>query len=480
MTFRCPLHVATIGLVTPRLCLLTGRPIVVRRGGAKHVMRHVVSMLAFFCAFECLGLASSGIVRTDLSGQTDRGFALAQQPWDDRLVIAGLADYGGHLGDFGLVRYLSDGRLDMSFGRNGIVLTDFAGGTDVANAVVATVGPKGEQAIIAAGFASAGCDFCGVGALARYSASGKLDRTFGVKGKVTTSFLAGDNEQQFSALAVDSANRIVAVGSSGTFAADSHDFVIARYDWSGSLDQSFGIAGIVRLNIEQSPSNDYATSVAVQSDDKIIVGGYTYTGVIGNDDMVFIRLNTDGTLDTTFGSPTRALPGFGRVIINLGGGERTYAVQLQPDGKIVGAGFYVEPTTHIASIAFARLDSNGILDYSFGAAGTSVPHFQTGVSERATALALQSDGQLVASGYADFKFIVVRMNGDGFGDTSFGSGAYTIVPVGGSTAQSLSYGVVVQDDGKIVAAGYVADNAGQDFAAVRLTSTGEFDGSFDP
>jgi Domain of unknown function (DUF5122) beta-propeller len=75
---------------------------------------------------------------------------------------------------------------------------------------------------------------------------------------------------------------------------------------------------------------------------------------------------------------------------------------------------------------------------------------------------------------------VVRMNGNGFGDTSFGSGAYTIVPVGGSTAQSLSFGVVVQDDGKIVAAGYVADNAGQDFAAVRLTSTGGLDGSFDP
>jgi uncharacterized delta-60 repeat protein len=440
-------------------------------------MRHVVSLLVFFCAFECLGLAKSGIVRTDLSGQTDRGFALAQQPWDDRLVIAGLADYGGHLGDFGLVRYLSDGTLDTSFGRGGIVLTDFAGGTDVANAVVATVGPRGEHAIIAAGFASAGCAGCGVGALARYSESGWQDGTFGVKGKVTTSFLTGDNDQKFSGLAVDSAHRIVAAGSSGNlFAADSHDFVIARYDWSGSLDHSFGIGGIVRLNIKQSPSDDYGTSVAVQSDDKIIVGGYTFTGVIGSDDMVFIRLNTDGTLDTTFGPPRR----LGRVIINLGGLERIYAVQLQADGKIVGAGFYIEPTTNIASIAFARLDSNGILDYSFGAAGTSVPHFQIGVSERATALALQSDGKLVASGYADFKFIVVRMNGNGFGDTSFGSGAYTIVPVGGSTAQSLSFGVVVQDDGKIVAAGYVADNAGQDFAAVRLTSTGGLDGSFDP
>ena len=102
-----------------------------------------------------------------------------------------------------------------------------------------------------------------------------------------------------------------------------------RYNTDGSLDTSFDSDGKVTTAI--GSGNDYACSVAIQSDGKIVVAGYSDNG--SNDDFALVRYNTDGSLDTTFDSD-------GKVTTAIGSGDdQAFSVAIQSDGKIVAAGY---------------------------------------------------------------------------------------------------------------------------------------------
>ncbi len=162
------------------------------------------------------------------------------------------------------------------------------------------------------------------------------------------------------------------------------------------------------------------------------------------------------------------------------GDDRLMGLRVQPDGKIVGAGFTWEPTTDMASIELQRFNADGSDDNTFGVIGCSVPHFEIGITERAMALDLQSDGKLVVAGYnGNFDMFLSRIDANGYADNpGFGLGGYQVLHIGAPTDQTLAYGVVVQPDGTIVAAGYNAAAAKQDFATARFTSTGALDTTF--
>jgi uncharacterized delta-60 repeat protein len=164
---------------------------------------------------------------------------------------------------FGLVRYQPDGSLDASFGDGGKVLTDFAGGPDRANALVA----QGDGRLVAAGNSE---DFFGTSlgfALARYHPDGSLDASFGSGGKVTTSRLVRAN-----ALAVQGDGKLVAAG-----VARSSFFGLARYHPDGSLDASFGDGGTVATSF--GGLNAFAFALAVQADGKLVAAGVAFSDV---------------------------------------------------------------------------------------------------------------------------------------------------------------------------------------------------------
>jgi uncharacterized delta-60 repeat protein len=378
-----------------------------------------------------------GRVTTDFGG-SDGASEVAIQP-DGKIVAAGSA----HGDDFALARYNRDGSLDTSFDGDGKVTTDF-GGVDAASDVA--IQPDGK--IVAAGGGAA--DF----ALARYNRDGSLDTSFDGDGKVTTDFRGVDAAV---GVAIQLNGKIVAAG----FDADADDFALVRYNRDGSLDTSFDGDG--KVTTDFGSAFEAAAAVAIQPDGRIVAAGFTQVG----DDFALARYNRDGSLDTSF-------DGDGKVTTDFGFtgpfGDPIYTVDLatgvviQPDGKIVAAGFSV---TGGVDFALARYNPDGSLDTGFGFVGKVTTSF--GDLDHAFGVAIQSDGKIVAAGTttgfgADgIGWVLARYKRDGSLDTDFGvDGQVTTDFEGVGEAAS---GVAIQPNGRIVAVG--GATAGHDFALAR-------------
>jgi uncharacterized delta-60 repeat protein len=245
---------------------------------------------------------SGGLVVTNL-GSSEVARAVAIQP-DNRIVIAGASG-----GDFALVRYNPDGSLDTSFGKGGSVLTDFAGGTDLARGLA--LQPDGK--IVAVGRTQLGSTV--QFALARYNTDGSLDQTFGTNGRQTTNLNGG----AFAAALM--ADKLVVVGAAGQTATD---FAVVRYNPDGSLDSSFGTGGIVTTDL--GTNSDEAFALTTDSEGRIVVAGHA------GFDFAIARYNDSGALTRNFGSN-------GHVVTNITpGDDEARGIVIQPDGGIVAAG----------------------------------------------------------------------------------------------------------------------------------------------
>ena len=364
---------------------------------------------------------------------------------------------------------VTPGSLDASFGTGGKVTTDIGSGATRAKAVAL----QSDGKIVAAGWAiGAGADF----ALARYNADGTLDSTFGEivsgstrSGKVITSFSSG-NDQAY-AVAVQSDGKIVVAGYA-TISATGRDFALARYNADGTLDTSFSGDGKVTTAIASGSGSDEASAVAVQSDGKIVAAGSS-----GND-FGLARYNADGTLDDTFGTIVSGSTRSGKQTTAIASGnDIAYAVTVQSDGKIVAAG------DATGEFGLARYNANGTLDTGFDSDGKVTTDIDTG-NDLAYAMAVQSDGKMVLAGLADDDFGLARYNADGtlddtFGEVVSGSTRSGKVTTEFSSSTDIAYGVAVQSDGKIVAAGYTGFTAtSRDFALARYNADGTLDTGF--
>ncbi|MFI7635963.1 hypothetical protein [Nonomuraea sp. NPDC049400] len=236
-------------------------------------------------------------------------------------------------------------------------------------------------------------------------------------------------------------------------------FALARYNSDGSLDSGFGSGGKVTTDFG---GDDSASAVALQPDGEIVVVGHGGPG----GDFALARYNSDGTLDSSFGADGRVTTDFG------GSGDAALAVALQADGKIVAAG--AGGGTFV--FALARYNSDGSLDSGFGSGG-KVTTDLTGASEHARTVAVQSDGMIVAAGRSGGAgdFAVVRYNADGGLDSGFGT--LGVVTTSFGTFEDFAEGMALQSDGKILAAGY-SGGTDSDFALVRYNGDGTLDPGF--
>ncbi|MEV7691668.1 calcium-binding protein [Streptomyces bungoensis] len=286
---------------------------------------------------------------------------------------------------------------------------------------------------------------------------GDLDPAFGTGGKVTTDF-GGDDAAEGVALQVDGKTVTAGYSSAGG------DFVLARYNTDGSLDASFGSGG--KVTTDFSGGYGEALAVTVQADDKIVAAGWIVgSAASGPEDFALARYNPDGSLDASFGSG-------GELITDFGGTDAAQGVTVQPDGKIVAVGF--STASGPDDFALARYNPDGSLDTSFGTGGKVTTDF--GVTDEIEGVALQADGKIVAAGWSGgpggYDFALARYGTDGSLDASFGTGGKVTTDFGGTYDQA--FGVALQNDGKIVAAGL----SGGDFALARYDSGGSLDASF--
>lgn len=238
---------------------------------------------------------------------------------------------------------------------------------------------------------------------------------------------------------------------------------------SGILDTSFGAAGVKAFSL--GSLNDSARALALQPDGRILVAGYSTSGPVGNDDFVVVRLLPDGSFDTSFG-------GSGKVAVSvLSTLDRALAMALQPDGKIVLAGF--ARGSGIDSIAVVRLLPTGVVDTGFGVSGRVVT--QVGVSDsRAQAVAIQSDGRIVVAGWArnsaNRDVALVRYLSNGSLDPTFGMGGMLLQPIG--TGNDEAYGLALDLAGRIVVVGQSAEGSRKDMVLARVLASGSVDQAF--
>jgi uncharacterized delta-60 repeat protein len=387
-----------------------------------------------------------GKVTTSFRVGDSEAYGLAIQP-DGKIFAVGVVDGDRSQGfsRLGLARYNVNGTLDGTLSRDGRVTTDFTGGDDRGNDVAVLPGGR----IVAVGEAG-GRQF----GLVRYWGNGSLDRTFGGDGKVTTNF--GRGSDRAFGVTIQSDRKIIAVGR---VAGSGGRFGLARYNRDGTLDVTFGGDGKVGTNF--TSRNDVASDVALQPDGRIVAAGSAGSYQYSHGQFALARYNPDGTLDPTFG-------GTGKVVTDFNGNnEFALGVAIQSDEKIVivGRAADVEDESN-TDFALARYNPDGTLDASFGTGGQVRTEIVYGDS--AEDVSIQADGKLVVAGTAETEFTVVRYNADGTLDSSFGDGGRVFIhfPVGFPPA---AHALAIQSDGRIVAAGTTNQiDIGARFALVRL------------
>ncbi len=354
--------------------------------------------------------------------------------------------------------------------------------------------------------------------------AGALDLTFGTSGKVVTDF---GFDEVAEAVATQKDGKILAAGGLYDPSTFASNFAVARYLANGSLDTGFGDGG---KTVVTFAGQSIASGLAVLADGKIVLAGQAV--VDGSTDFALARLNSDGSLDASFGANGKVSTDFGGTI------DAGLKLALQPDGKLLLAGItrhHGPRADNPYDFALARYNADGSLDSSFGAGGHTTTDFG-GTDEWATGIALQADGKIVlagsgytfgppvsstaelarynsdgsldttfdndgrvtlattsgfgdvtiagseivaASGTADGSMAVVRYSADGSLDQTFGSGGIATAHFGDGSSAWAS-GVAVQPDGEIVAAGATSANANAfpDFAVARFNPNGRLDPAF--
>lgn len=402
---------------------------------------------------------TGGRVTTDFAGNTAEGRGVAIQP-DGKIVVAGTAFSSVTAGDFAVARYNRNGSLDPGFGTGGRLSVNFfaPGSIDIARCVA--LQPDGK--ILVGGLTVFITDSF---ALLRLNANGTPDSSFGTNGTVRTGqtpFL-----WMINTIALQTDGKILAAGYRAQSAPDHKDFAVARYNVDGSLDMSFGTGGIVTTDFRGF--DDVANAVVVQTDGKILAVGYDSATASGGPSFIFdfalARYNTDGTLDSSFGTGGKATTDF------FGSYDEARAIVIQPDHKLVVAGAATTPLVHsFTDFGLVRYNTDGSLDTAFGVNGKVMTDFGSEFDD-AWALALQTDGKLVAAGRSEnaqeiTDFALARYTTNGSLDPTFGGGGKTKTDFFGFN--DVAYGVALQTDGKIVAAGRAETGTAQPrFALAR-------------
>jgi uncharacterized delta-60 repeat protein len=431
----------------------------------------VLAALVVVVVFPAVGQATPGDLDVAFSGDgkqtTDFPFggisdatATVRQS-DGKIVAVGgvLRSTSGDssISDFALARYNPNGTLDASFSGDGKQTTDFAGIDDEA----AGVALQSDGKVVVVGRTGFGSPFGNSFdfAVARYNPNGSLDTSFAGDGKQTASFGESDVAK---GVAVQGDGKIIAVGNDCNGNPDTTcDFALARFNPNGSLDTTFSGDGKQTADLGDI---DIAGATRVQGDGKIVVVGDVSQLPSGATDFALTRFNPDGSLDTSFSGDGKQTTDFGS------SGDRAHGVAIQADGKIVAAGESLGGSGF--DFALARYNSNGSLDTSFSGDGKQTT--DSGGSEAASGVKLQSDGKIVAVGSDDADFALARYNPNGSLDTTFSGDGKQTTDFGGSDG---ARGVALQADDKIVAAGIAGGN-GSSFAVARYNPNGTLDPTF--
>lgn len=334
------------------------------------------------------------------------------------------------------------GVVDESFGNNGFVNTVINGTYNVTRATV--LQPDGK--IIVVGQAGEPSTYIAVAA--RFNSDGSFDTSFGEDGNVLMPI--GSMKSFATDVALQADGKIVMSGY--TWDNVTGNIFALRLNTDGTFDNTFGSNGVALVD----NGSDVSEAVTIQDDGKILVGGYS------NDNFTVARFNTDGTLDSTFGSngwSTTTFPNAPSYVKN---------VKVQDDGKIVLGGFLIN-NQNTFEMALARINSDGSIDNSFGTVGMVSFNIGNG-NDFGEALAIQDDGKVIIPGYSvretEYNLAMARFDTNGNLDSTFGVDG--MVSTDFNQREDYGTAITLQPDNKIILAGYsYALTGGSEVIVVR-------------
>ena len=439
----------------------------------------------------------NGIVTTPIGDGDCEIYSLAIQKVpgnnsEEKIIAAGYANVQFEGNNFAMARYNSDGSIDNTFGNDGTgnVITIVSSLDDAARSVVI----QNDGKIILTGSAKFGNnnDF----AIVRYNPNGILDENFGSDGGIIKLDVSGNSKDDFAySAAIQDDGKIVIVGFSATVIGTqivhyNSDFVLVRYNTDGTLDSDFGANGTGTVITPGISDFDYAYSVVVQKDSKIVIGG---TSKSGNDyDFALLRYTSNGMLDNTFNDS-------GMVVTQAGSGDnqiKSIALQQMDDGteSILAAGFYFNGNDYDYTIE--RYKSTGELEGQFGGSSEHIipgKAIKIGESDdKALSMSIKKNPangnieKIVLAGFANNgtnnDFALACLNPDGTVDTSFGTNGTMTTKMGEVESEINALALqTINGKEKIIAAGYAInanDKSKFDFALVRYKKDGTLDNSF--
>ncbi len=348
---------------------------------------------------------------------------------------------------------LSAGALDLAFGQYGVVTAD-------QNATAVAVAVEGDGKIVLLDQTQTGYD------VLRFNTDGSLDTTFGNQGVITGSFGTGTSVINLAVLSNDQ----IVVG--GDHTAGQQTFLdVARFNSDGSADTTFGTGGLAEFTPGSGAdsSTEYLpTDMAVQGDGDVVVAG-TFGSAIA-----VVRLNTDGSLDTSFGSS-------GMATTTLGAGAQVGGLALQGDGKIVVTG------ADGNQLDVVRFNTDGSQDSTFGNGGIVTATLSGTTYEDSHVAIDASTGQVVvavdsftdATSYDSWTcstdyFKLYCFNSDGSTDSGFGTAGQIDTSnwgYGCTTTPPIHSALEIQNDGKIL----VASNQWGESLVTRYNVNGTVD-----
>jgi uncharacterized delta-60 repeat protein len=383
-----------------------------------------------------------GRVNTDLGSSEEEAYAIAIQPDGKILALAQTTDIDEFITTYVLLRYDSAGALDSTFDGDGVLVIGAMGPSDVA--------VQGDGKILLGGTVlihspdSLSSDF----AVARLNSDGTPDMTFSDDGLATADF--DGHRDAAGAIALQTDGKIVLAGGTGVNSS-GRSLALARFNDDGMPDTSFGGDGKQETNLFAGP--EQAREIVVQANGKIVIGTTVAGKHMDTGDFGLARYKPDGTLDTSFGGDGSVRTSFIH--------DELYGLALQADGKIVAAGTAAGPSG--GDFALARYKPGGGLDPTFSKDGKLRTDFNGGEDDEARAVLIQPDGRIVLAGFGEglgssSVFALARYRTGGKLDLSFSGDGKQLTKFGSGDSRRLHqiYDAALQADGRIVAAGTVS------------------------
>jgi len=337
-----------------------------------------------------------------------------------------------------LTALAAPGDLDAEFGTGGSVR-----GTRQGSFYAAAVQDDGRIVAVGNYIASGNSELNTV----RYNPDGSLDNSFDGDGIATFTAVDITSTEGWSDVIVQPDGKIIV---STTATVRNNDFMLIRYNADGSLDDTFGQNGVVQFDLWTEiitdltgDSADWVDAIAQQADGRIVVAGhYTRNGTDRRG--ILIRLNTNGSLDTSFGP-------FGEgYYLHYACSPWTYVgdIAIAPNGEIVIAGYCFQ-SAYDSYVLVVDADGMEQLDYA-----TDASTGDFGYNDQLRAVAVQPDGDIVVGGFGTNNFVIARYTSAGAGtlalDTTFNTSGFVSTNTSGF---DRGWGLALQPDGKLLQGG---------------------------